>query len=193
MSILKVSAVVLAVVVASALYFVFLAGGWNEYSDTDTRELDRAGLFRIAEKLLEDSRVVGVSTFVGSGPPRFYLPVDSEYPYESFANIIVNTTSGDVVPDYAAEMAAWFDENLDQALVRVRLYGIGPSNPWKFQARFMGPTLNEQGEKQSHENGGGNDQEQAEPQKKTSKICGAGCPFEALGQHWKDSEPGQLG
>lgn len=55
MSILKVSAVGLAVVVASALYFVFLAGGWNEYSDTDTRELDRAGLFRIAEKLLEDS------------------------------------------------------------------------------------------------------------------------------------------
>jgi hypothetical protein len=55
MTILKASAVALCVVVASALYFVFLAGGWNEYPDTDTRELDRTDLFRIAEKLLEDS------------------------------------------------------------------------------------------------------------------------------------------
>jgi hypothetical protein len=55
MSILKASGVVLGVVVVAALYFVFLAGGWNEYPDTDTREIDRAELFRVAEKLLQDS------------------------------------------------------------------------------------------------------------------------------------------
>ncbi len=93
----------------------------------------------IEEKLLEDPRIVSVSTFVGGGPPRFYLPVDSEYPYQSFANIVVNTTSGDDVADLAVATKAWLVENVKQAQVRVRLYGLGPSNPWKFQARFMGP------------------------------------------------------
>ena len=91
------------------------------------------------EKLLEDPRIVGVSTFIGSGPPRFYLPVDSEFPYQSFANIIVNTVSGDDVPELAGEMKEWLIDNVKQAQVRVRLYALGPSNPWKFQARIMGP------------------------------------------------------
>ena len=33
--------------------------------------------------LLADERVEGVATFVGSGPPRFYLPVDPELPNPS--------------------------------------------------------------------------------------------------------------
>ena len=93
----------------------------------------------IEERLLADPRVVGVSTFVGSGPPRFYLPVASELPYQSYANIIVNTTSGNDVLALAEEMKAWTFENVPQALVRVRLYALGPSNPWSFQARIMGP------------------------------------------------------
>lgn len=97
----------------------------------DTREIE--------QRLLEDPRVVSVSTFVGSGPPRFYLPVDSESPYQSFANIIVNTTSGDVVPAVAEETKTWLNDNAKQALVRVRLYALGPSNPWSFQARIVGP------------------------------------------------------
>ncbi len=99
--------------------------------EADTRELER--------RLLEDPRVVSVSTFIGSGPPRFYLPVDSESPFQSFANIIVNTTSGDVVPAVADETRTWLEDNVKQALVRVRLYALGPSNPWSFQARIMGP------------------------------------------------------
>lgn len=39
----------------SALYFVFLAGGRNQYPDTDTSQVDRDQLFRITEQLLEDS------------------------------------------------------------------------------------------------------------------------------------------
>ena len=52
---MRAAVVVVCVVVSSALYFVFLAGGKNEYPDTDTSQLDRNDLFRITEKLLEDS------------------------------------------------------------------------------------------------------------------------------------------
>ncbi len=98
----------------------------------DTREIE--------ERLLQDPRVVSVSTFIGSGPPRFYLPVDSEFPYPSYANMIVNTSSADVVPTLADETKEWLVDNVLQAVVRVRLYALGPSNPWKFQARIIGPS-----------------------------------------------------
>jgi hypothetical protein len=45
----------LGVVLLAALYFVFLAGGHNQYPDTDTSEIDRDELFRVTERLLEDS------------------------------------------------------------------------------------------------------------------------------------------
>jgi hypothetical protein len=52
---MKAVALVLGLVVLAALYFVFLAGGHNQYPDTDTGEIDRDQLFRITEQLLEAS------------------------------------------------------------------------------------------------------------------------------------------
>ena len=93
----------------------------------------------IEKKFLADERVESVSIFIGQGPPRFYLPVDSEFPYETYANIVVNTRSGGDVRPVVAEFEPWMDENTPQALTRVRLYGLGPSDTWKFEARFSGP------------------------------------------------------
>ena len=55
MNIKKTSAIVLGALLLFALYFVFLAGGQNEYSDTDSAALNRAELFRVAEELLAES------------------------------------------------------------------------------------------------------------------------------------------
>ena len=55
MNIKKSAAITLGVVVVLALYFVFLAGGKNQYSDTDTSDIDLDQLHRVAEKLLADS------------------------------------------------------------------------------------------------------------------------------------------
>ena len=51
---MKVAAIVLGILVVGVLYFVFLAGK-ADYPDKDSRELERAELFRITEKLLADS------------------------------------------------------------------------------------------------------------------------------------------
>jgi multidrug efflux pump subunit AcrB len=107
----------------------------------------------IEARLREDERVVSVSTFIGQGPPRFYLPVESEFPYSTYANIIVNTRSGDDVTPVVSKVEPWMNDNVPQALTRVRLYGLGPSDTWKFEARFTGPqeadldVLRELGEK----------------------------------------------
>lgn len=94
----------------------------------------------IEEKLLEDSeRVANVSTFIGSGPPRFYLPVDPEFPYQSYAQIIVNTHDLESVTPLVEEMQEWVNATQPQALVRVRKFTAGPGFTWPLEARFSGP------------------------------------------------------
>ncbi len=115
----------------------FLVDYWApEGTRTQTVSED---LKAIEARILEDERVESVSVFIGQGPPRFYLPVESEFPYETYANLIINTKSGGDVPDVVADLEPWMNDNVAQALTRVRLYGLGPSDTWKFEARFSGP------------------------------------------------------
>jgi multidrug efflux pump subunit AcrB len=98
-----------------------------------------ASLRDIEEKLLGSEHVAHVATFVGQGPPRFYLPVDPEGRNPSYGQIIVNTPTLDDVDAIIAEIEPWIVEHVPDAMVRVRKYGVGPSNTWTFEARFSGP------------------------------------------------------
>ncbi len=93
----------------------------------------------IEAKLLEDERVLNVSTFMGGGPPRFYLPVDPEFPYQSYAEIIVNTVDLKSVTPLFNDMNEWMQETQPQALTRVRKFTAGPGFTWPLEARISGP------------------------------------------------------
>ncbi|CDZ78980.1 Nickel and cobalt resistance protein CnrA [Legionella massiliensis] len=94
---------------------------------------------QLESKLLQDPGVDSVSTFIGQGPPRFYLPVESEFPYSSYAQLIVNLKSINDVDRLVAELPAWNKTTFPQSLVRVRKYAVGAFNNWKIAARFSGP------------------------------------------------------
>lgn len=94
---------------------------------------------RVEARLEGDTRIEGVATFIGSGGPRFYLPVDPEFPHASYAQVVVNTTSLEVVDDLIEELNGWVGPAIPEALVRVRKYAAGPGNTWPFAARFSGP------------------------------------------------------
>jgi multidrug efflux pump subunit AcrB len=96
-------------------------------------------LEKLEKKLLEDRGVTSVSTFIGQGPPRFYLPVESEFPYSSYAQLIVNMKSLQDVDRLVATLPAWNENNFPQSMVRVRKYAVGAFNNWKIAARFGGP------------------------------------------------------
>ena len=93
----------------------------------------------IEGKLVDDPRVKNVGTFVGSGGPRFYLPVDPEFPYPEYAQLIVNTHSFADVDPLFNEMEPWLNENYTQGLTRVRKYTVGPGDDWPFELRISGP------------------------------------------------------
>jgi multidrug efflux pump subunit AcrB len=93
----------------------------------------------VEAELLAHPEVTGVATFVGKGPPRFYLPVDPEMSYSSYGQLVVNTETLAGVDDVIDQIIPWLDDNAPQALSRVRKYGVGSWDDWQFEARFSGP------------------------------------------------------
>ena len=105
-----------------------------------TRIQDVAAQMRDGEKkLLSDERVASVTTFIGQGPPRFYLPVDPESPNPSYGQFIVNVHDYRDINALMAEYGPWLQENVPYALIPIKKYGVGPSNSWKFELRISGP------------------------------------------------------
>ena len=98
-----------------------------------------ANLRGIEDKLQTLSQVESVSSFIGQGPPRFYLPVNPETPHASYAQLIVNTKTLEDVETVIAEITPWFAENYPDAFIRVRKYPVGSFDDWTFEARFSGP------------------------------------------------------
>ena len=93
----------------------------------------------IEKELMENPMVESVSSFIGAGPPRFYLPVDPESPYQSYGQLIVNTRTLEGVDAVMEYITPWLEENKSYALTRVRKYGVGSWNDWIIEARFSGP------------------------------------------------------
>ncbi len=94
---------------------------------------------KLESVVLADQRTVGASTFIGAGPPRFYLPVEPEKNYPNYAQLIVNFDSYKEINSFIEEMEPWARENMPEAMVRFRKYSVGPGNAWKFEARISGP------------------------------------------------------
>jgi multidrug efflux pump subunit AcrB len=93
----------------------------------------------IEKKLMRDSRVAGVASFIGAGPPRFYLPVDPEPLSPNYGQLIVNLHDHRDVSALMGELEPWLKENYPQATVLLRPFAVGPGLTWKFEARISGP------------------------------------------------------
>jgi multidrug efflux pump subunit AcrB len=93
----------------------------------------------LEQEVLMQQGVESVSTFIGQGPPRFYLPVSPEDSYSSYGQVIVDVESLADVERVMAHIKPWAKENLPQAMVRVRKYGVGAFDDWKLEVRISGP------------------------------------------------------
>ena len=94
----------------------------------------------LIEKELEQyDEVTSVNTFIGTGPPRFYLPVNPENPYSSYAQLIINVDNLPNVDVVIAKIDNWLSSNNPGHIARVRKYAVGAWDDWKFEARFSGP------------------------------------------------------
>jgi multidrug efflux pump subunit AcrB len=95
----------------------------------------------IEEKFLADERVDNVSSFIGSGPPRFYLPVEPESANPAYAQLIVNTHDFREIDGLIEEMTPWIEENYPDSMIPMRKFDVGPGQTWQFQYRISGPAI----------------------------------------------------
>jgi len=100
-----------------------------------------ADLARLEEKLLQDERVDSVSTFIGSGPPRFYLPVEPESGNPAYGQLIVNLHDYREIDEFIADLSPWLVEAYPDSNVPMRKFGVGPSMTWSFEYRISGPAI----------------------------------------------------
>ncbi len=83
--------------------------------------------------------VSSISTFVGQGPPRFYLPVDSELPFSNYGQMIVNFKSFHDIAPFIEKAQQWTFDNPVAGMFRFRKYTVGPGNAWRFDAKLLAP------------------------------------------------------
>lgn len=94
---------------------------------------------RIEARLQAQAGVVSVTTWLGSGVPRFYLPLDQVLPQTNVSQLIVMSkdlaTRAILLPQLSALMVTEFPE----VRGRVKLLPNGPPVPYPVQFRVVGP------------------------------------------------------
>jgi multidrug efflux pump subunit AcrB len=95
----------------------------------------------LEKKLLADERVQNVAAFIGSGPPRFYLPVEPESANPAYGQLIVNLHDFRKIDGLIKELTPWAAEAFPDAMVPMRKFDVGPGQTWQFQYRISGPAI----------------------------------------------------
>ncbi|HME99027.1 MAG TPA: efflux RND transporter permease subunit, partial [Terriglobia bacterium] len=100
---------------------------------------------RIEKLLANRYEIQSVASFIGQGPPRFYLPVEPEKPYSSYGQLIVSLKDFRDTEKLMHEIDVWASKNLTDAKVIPRKYGLGPSETWSVRLRISGPAVADPG------------------------------------------------
>ena len=93
---------------------------------------------RVEQRLMREPGVATVSTWVGSGTPRFYLPLDQVFPQTNVSQFIVLTKDLKVREKLRIELPALLAHEFPEVRGRVKLLPNGPPVPYPVQFRVVG-------------------------------------------------------
>ena len=93
---------------------------------------------RVEQRLLNEAGVNTVSTWVGSGVPRFYLPLDQVFPQTNVSQLIVVPKDLKIRESLRIKLPALLAEEFPEVRGRVKLLPNGPPVPYPVQFRVVG-------------------------------------------------------
>lgn len=98
---------------------------------------------RIEARLLQEEGVERVTTWVGSGVPRFYLPLDAIFPQSNVSQIIVIPKDLSLREPLRARLPAVLAQEFPEVRARVKFLPNGPPVAYPVQFRVVGtdPTV----------------------------------------------------
>lgn len=89
--------------------------------------------------LRQQTGVEGVTVWVGSGVPRFYLPLDQVFPQSNVSQFIVMPQSLKVRDQLMKTLSTELAQAFPEVRARTKLLPSGPPVPYPVQFRVMGP------------------------------------------------------
>ena len=94
---------------------------------------------RVEARLAEEPGVSSVTTWVGSGVPRFYLPLDQVFPQTNVSQLIVLPQDLATRERLRKALPALLAAEFPEVRGRVKLLPNGPPVPYPVQFRVVGP------------------------------------------------------
>ncbi|SCB34707.1 efflux RND transporter permease subunit [Cupriavidus alkaliphilus] len=94
---------------------------------------------RFEQRIGKDKEVASLTTFVGTGAPRFYLPLDQIFPQTNVAQVIVMPASTEVRDALRRRIIQLLDAEFPYLRGRVKLLPNGPPVAYPVQFRVIGP------------------------------------------------------
>ena len=94
---------------------------------------------RVEQRLAQEAGVKSVTAWIGSGVPRFYLPLDQVFPQTNVSQLIVLPTDLKARELIRAKLPALLAQEFPEVRGRVKLLPNGPPVPYPVQFRVVGP------------------------------------------------------
>jgi multidrug efflux pump subunit AcrB len=93
---------------------------------------------RLEKRLLEEEGVSTVSTWIGSGVPRFYLPLDQVFPQSNVSQLILLSQDLKFREKLRIKLPTVLAQEFPEVRGRVKLLPNGPPVPYPVQFRVIG-------------------------------------------------------
>ncbi|XPV74726.1 MAG: efflux RND transporter permease subunit [Desulfovibrio sp.] len=106
---------------------------------TDIRET-KTEIQSVEKDLLQDERIASVSTFIGSGAPRFILTYAPEKTNGSYAMLLVKVKNFDDIDGIIQKYKNHLAENYPGSEPKFKKFKLGPGGAASIEARFSGPS-----------------------------------------------------
>ncbi len=98
---------------------------------------------RIEGRLRREPDLASVTTWVGSGVPRFYLPLDQIFPQSNVSQMILLPLDLDARERLRRKLPVLLAEEFPEVRARVKLLPNGPPVPYPVQFRIVGSDVQE--------------------------------------------------
>ena len=103
-----------------------------------TFEASQREVRALEARLRDDPDVVAVTSYVGTGSPRFYLPLDVQTPNLNLGEMMVMTRGGEARERVLAKIQALFDSDFPLVRGRINRLENGPPVGYPVQFRIFG-------------------------------------------------------
>src|SRR6185369_8239210 len=92
---------------------------------------------RVEQRFRREAGVSSVSTWVGSGVPRFYLPLDQVFPQTNVSQFIIQPADLEMRESLRVKLPGLLAQEFPEVRGRVKLLPNGPPVPYPVQFRVV--------------------------------------------------------